>query len=134
MRNVDLIMRRNGASISFAKSAGKNPRFQRINYHHLRKLKHHQQQKQNVNEIEFILITTILLIHHIDVRQIKVSEINTQSQHRIVYLFTIVSTSMAANHVIYGGTHALRQRIVAKTVIICEAISIQSGQLLNSKN
>ena len=35
--------------------------------------------KQNVNEIEFSLITTILLIYHINVRQMKVSEINTQS-------------------------------------------------------
>ena len=35
--------------------------------------------KKNVNEIEFILLTTILWIHHIDVRQIKVTEINTQS-------------------------------------------------------
>ena len=35
--------------------------------------------KQNVNEIELSLITTILLIYHINIRKIKVSEINTQS-------------------------------------------------------
>ena len=39
------------------------------------------QKKQNMNEYEFSLITTILLIHHINVRQIKLLELNTESQY-----------------------------------------------------
>ena len=67
-----------------------------------------------MNEIELSLITTILLIYHINIRKIKVGPIG--NKHAVLALIsvlvTIVSTSMTANHVIKnGGALKLRQRI-----------------------
>ena len=75
MRNVGFILLRNGGVNSFCENGGQGSKI--LETQLSRKFKN--QNKQNVNEIEFSLITTILLTYYINVRQIKVSEITTQS-------------------------------------------------------